>query len=149
MKKCVIMPLFCINGDGGSLGECAYRFADRVAASGAEYWLLPELGENYASAIDLELLRMDGLITAAECNGARKNKTARDEILRKAFSRFWKPDSYIEFEKAHGKEYNDDYELFLRYEFSMQFDALSSYALSRGVTVTGVLPDGAEAVYIK
>ena len=65
MRKCVIMPLFGISGEG-SLGECAYCFADRVAEIGAGYWLLPSLGENYADGIDLELLSMDGLLTHAE-----------------------------------------------------------------------------------
>lgn len=149
MKKCVIMPLSGIDGDDGSLGECAYKFADKVAASGAEYWLLPELGENYVCAIDLELLRMDGLVTAAESKKVRKNKEARSEILRKAFTRFWKPDSYAEFEREHKDECADDYELFLRYEFSMQYAALVGYALSRGVDIVSAIPPNAKPVYLK
>lgn len=147
MKKCVIMPLFTVCGNSGSLGECAYKFTDRVAEHGVEYWLLPALGDNYPSAIDLDLLRMDGLVTVAEIKAVTKNKSKRDDLMRKAFSRFWKPDSYAKFESEHREEYKDDYEMFLRYEFIMQYNALVNYALSRGVTVTDTLPHDAEAVY--
>ena len=148
MRKCVIMPLFGISGEG-SLGECAYCFADRVAEIGAGYWLLPSLGENYADGIDLELLSMDGLLTHAEIEAAKKNKPAREKVLRKAFARFWKPDSYAEFERTHRAECADDYELFLRYEFSVQYNALTRYALSRGVTVTDTLPQNVEIAYLR
>lgn len=149
MKKCVLMPLFSIDGDKSSLGECAYVFADKVAECGAAYWLLPAFGDNYASAIDLDLLRMDGLVTENEIRAVKKNKGAREGILRKAFSRFWKPDSYAEFEKTNKEGCADAYELFLRYEFSMQYAALVSYALSRGVEIVNALPPDAETVYIK
>ena len=144
MKRCVIMPLGSL---GGTLGECAYGFADKAAERGVEYWLLPSLGENYISAIDPELLSYDGLVTAAEINRVKKDKSARHAVLKKAFSRFWKPDSYAEFEKANKDACADDYELFLRYEFSMQYDALVSYALSRGVTVVNALPDNTVTVF--
>lgn len=138
MKKCVIMPLLALDDGRGGLGESAYRFADKAAARGVEYWLLPSFGENYASAIDLALLRADGLVTDAELVKAERSAAAREAALKKAFSRRVKP------ERCGAGEY----ESFLKRVFDAQYRALCDYARSRGVVIVRALPQGVETVNI-
>lgn len=117
------MPVFSLpNKYGiGSFGDEAYRFVDFLAATGQSYWqVLPLSPTSFGDSpyqspsafagnpyfIDLDLLRMDGLLTDGECRAEQtKDKTIdyaklyqrRYAILHKAFGRFWKPRSYEKF----------------------------------------------------
>ena len=117
------MPVFSLpNKYGiGSFGDEAYRFVDFLAATGQSYWqVLPLSPTSFGDSpyqspsafagnpyfIDLDLLRMDGLITDEECRAERTEDKSIDyaklyqrryAILHKAFGRFWKPRSYEKF----------------------------------------------------
>lgn len=117
------MPVFSLpNKYGiGSFGDEAYRFVDFLAAAGQSYWqVLPLSPTSYGDSpyqspsafagnpyfIDLDLLRMDGLLTDEECRAEQTKDKAIDyaklyerryAVLKKAFVRFWKPKSYEKF----------------------------------------------------
>lgn len=117
------MPVFSLpNKYGiGSFGDEAYRFVDFLAATGQSYWqVLPLSPTSFGDSpyqspsafagnpyfIDLDLLRMDGLLTDEECNAEQtkvrmidyaKLYHRRYVVLKKAFVRFWKPRSYEKF----------------------------------------------------
>ena len=124
IRKCgILMPVFSLpNKYGiGSFGDEAYAFIDFLAAAGQDYWqVLPLSPTSYGDSpyqspsafagnpyfIDLDLLRMDGLLTEAECKAEQtQDKTIdyaklygrRYKVLQKAFVRFWKPRSYNKF----------------------------------------------------
>lgn len=190
------MPVFSLpNKYGiGSFGDEAYRFVDFLAATGQGYWqVLPLSPTSYGDSpyqspsafagnpyfIDLDLLRMDGLLTDEECEAEQtKDKfidyaklyERRYAVLRKAFVRFWKPQSYEKFvenerdwlipyaefmarKQANGgaawNEWKDGkiaesaetaFWIFLQYEFFLQWNALKAYANARGVRIIGDMP---------
>ena len=105
------MPVFSLpNKYGiGSFGDEAYRFVDFLAAAGQSYWqVLPLSPTAYGDSpyqspsafagnpyfIDLDLLRMDGLLTDEECRAEQTKDKAIDyaklyerryAVLKKAF----------------------------------------------------------------
>ncbi len=124
VKKCgILLPVFSLpNRYGiGSFGEEAYRFVDFLKRTGQHYWqVLPLTPTSYGDSpyqspsafagnpyfIDLDLLLMDGLLTAEECKAEEtRSKTIdyarlyerRYKVLYKAYARFWKPQSYYAF----------------------------------------------------
>lgn len=190
------MPVFSLpNKYGiGSFGDEAYRFVDFLAATGQSYWqVLPLSPTSYGDSpyqspsafagnpyfIDLDLLRMDGLLTKEECKAEQtKDKVIdyaklyerRYAVLKKAFVRFWKPQSYEQFiednrdwlfpyaefmarKQANGgvawNEWKNEkscedaetaFWVFLQYEFFLQWNALKTYANTRGVQIIGDMP---------
>lgn len=190
------MPVFSLpNKYGiGSFGDEAYRFVDFLATTGQSYWqVLPLSPTSYGDSpyqspsafagnpyfIDLDLLRMDGLLTDEECRAEQTKDKAIDyaklyerrfAVLKKAFVRFWKPQSYEKFVEDNrdwlfpyaefmarktangGKAWNEWKEaadedctesafwVFLQYEFFLQWNALKTYANTRGVQIIGDMP---------
>lgn len=118
----------------GSLGEQAYRFADKLRRCGVKYWqILPLVQTGFGDSpyqsvsctsgnpyfIDLDLLAKQKLLTKEELKAARHSGdvdygalyTERYATLRKAFSRFFFDDPAF---RAFVKEGNtEDYALFM------------------------------------
>ena len=108
------------------------------------YFIFRDLPEYVAALIkvNLDLLRMDGLLTDEECRAEQtKDKTIdyaklcarRLAVLKKAFVRFWKPQSYERFVEDNGdwlfpyaefmarKQADKEFWIFVQYEFYMQW----------------------------
>ena len=118
----------------GSLGDEAYAYVDFLAQTGISRWIMREKTDEFMYCISLDLLRLDGLLTYAECKTSDVFDCAeRDALLRTAFSRFWKPCSYSDF--FNGEHCGDEYSAFLLFEYGTQLAALKEYAKRRGVTI--------------
>ena len=120
----------------GTLGIEAYKFVDFLHESGQTYWQVLPIGQTsygdspyqtfscYAGNpyfIDLDMLVQDGLLTNEEVKSLDIDVNnvdygwvynTRYAILRKAFSRFKKTDSFYEFVNENNWWLND-YSLFM------------------------------------
>ncbi len=124
-KAGILMHITSLPSDYGigTIGEAAYKFVDFLKQSGQSYWQIlpisPTDADNspYSSPsafagnpllIDLDILKADGLLTNGDLNGVffGENeekvdydavKEYKDEILKKAFSRFSITEEYNSF----------------------------------------------------
>lgn len=152
-KAGIIMPVSSLPGKYGigSLGGAAHDFVDFLHATGQTCWqVLPLNPTSYGDSpyqspssvagnpyfIDLELLVIDGLLTASELRQHRSNTKRVDygwlfqtrySVLRLAHSRFAPNRAYRAFVKTHAT-WLEDYALFMALKVHYGFAPWTSWA---------------------
>ncbi len=137
-KSGIIMPVASLPSKYGigSFGKPSYDFIDFLSKTGQKCWqVLPLNPTSYGDSpyqspssfagnpyfIDLEILNKKGLISRRDLISAQHDTDkidygylffSRYNLLKKAFKKFKKTESYFKFEKSN-KKWLDDYALFM------------------------------------